>query len=82
MITCPDRVDSKAWDYLTHFHYPAWLPRTVLVATAAFDSFRRRAEGAHRRGHAAEERGLAPRRGTAEKITVWATRHIVQPRRR
>jgi TRAP-type C4-dicarboxylate transport system substrate-binding protein len=40
MITSPTTgVDSKVWDYLTHFHHTqAWLPRNaVIVAKAAFD---------------------------------------------
>jgi TRAP-type C4-dicarboxylate transport system substrate-binding protein len=40
MITSPTTgVDSKVWDYLTHFHHTqAWLPRNVVVvAKAAFD---------------------------------------------
>jgi TRAP-type C4-dicarboxylate transport system substrate-binding protein len=40
MITSPTTgVDSKVWDYLTHFHdTQAWLPRNaVVVAKAAFD---------------------------------------------
>jgi TRAP-type C4-dicarboxylate transport system substrate-binding protein len=40
MITSPTTgADSKAWDYLTHFHHTqAWLPRNaVVVAKAAFD---------------------------------------------
>jgi len=40
MITSPTTgVDSKVWDFLTHFHHTqAWLPRNVVVvAKAAFD---------------------------------------------
>jgi TRAP-type C4-dicarboxylate transport system substrate-binding protein len=40
MITSPTTgVDSKVWDFLTHFHHTqAWLPRNVvIVAKAAFD---------------------------------------------
>jgi TRAP-type C4-dicarboxylate transport system substrate-binding protein len=40
MITSPTTgVDSKVWDFLTHFHHTqAWLPRNVVIASkAAFD---------------------------------------------
>ncbi len=41
MITSPSTgADTKAWDYLSHFHHTqAWLPRNVVfVQKAAFDA--------------------------------------------
>jgi len=86
MITSPTTgADSKAWDYLTHFHHTqAWLPRNaVVVAKAAFDKL----SDAEKKAvldaaKAAETRGWAMSAAeTDEKIKVLALNKItiVQP---
>jgi TRAP-type C4-dicarboxylate transport system substrate-binding protein len=86
MITSPTTgADSKAWDYLTHFHHTqAWLPRNaVVVAKAAFDKL----SDAEKKAvldaaKAAEARGWTMSAAeTDEKIKVLALNKItiVQP---
>jgi len=86
MITSPSTgVDSKAWDFLTHFHdTQAWLPRNVvLVSKAAFDKLSDAEKKAVTdAAKAAEERGWqASSEETAAKIKVLALNKItiVQP---
>jgi TRAP-type C4-dicarboxylate transport system substrate-binding protein len=74
MITSPSTgVDSKAWDFLTHYHdLKGWIPRNIVFANkAAFDKLsadqRKALTDAAR---AAEERGWA----TSEKETVDKTK--------
>ena len=61
MITSPSTgVDSKAWDFLTHYHDTrAWLPRNmVIVNKAAFDALTDEEKAAvTEAAAAAEERG-------------------------
>jgi TRAP-type C4-dicarboxylate transport system substrate-binding protein len=86
MITSPTTgADSKAWDYLTHFHHTqAWLPRNgVVVAKAAYDKL---SDGEKKAlmdaAKAAEARGWAMSAAeTDEKIKVLAMNKItiVQP---
>ncbi len=86
MITSPSTgADTKAWDYLTHFHHTqAWLPRNiVIVSKTAFDGLPddvRKAVLASAK--AAEDRGWkASEAETDEKIKVMAGNKmtIVQP---
>jgi TRAP-type C4-dicarboxylate transport system substrate-binding protein len=86
MITSPSTgVDSKVWDYLTHFHdTQAWLPRNVVVvARSAFDKLSDAEKKAVlAAATAAEQRGwAASATETAEKIKVLALNkiEIVQP---
>lgn len=86
MITSPSTgVDTKAWDYLTHFHdTQAWLPRNVVfVSKEAFD----RLTDAQKKAlleaaKAAEARGWeASAAETADKIKALAANgiKIIQP---
>jgi TRAP-type C4-dicarboxylate transport system substrate-binding protein len=82
MITSPSTgVDSKVWDYLTHFHdTQAWLPRNVVVvAKAAFDKLSAAEKKAVTdAAKAAEERGWAASQAeTADKIKALALNKIV-----
>ena len=86
MITSPSTgVDSKAWDFLTHFHHTqAWLPRNVvIVSKVAFDKLSAAEKKAVTdAAKAAEERGwTASAAETDEKIKVLALNKItiVQP---
>jgi TRAP-type C4-dicarboxylate transport system substrate-binding protein len=86
MVTSPSTgVDSKAWDFLTHFHdTQAWLPRNVVVvAKAAFDKLSAAEKKALTdAAKAAEERGWAASEAEAtDKIKVLALNKviIVQP---
>jgi TRAP-type C4-dicarboxylate transport system substrate-binding protein len=86
MITSPTTgADSKAWDYLTHFHHTqAWLPRNaVVVAKAAFDKLGDAEKKAVLdAAKAAEARGWTLSAAeTDEKIKVLALNKIaiVQP---
>jgi TRAP-type C4-dicarboxylate transport system substrate-binding protein len=81
MITSPSTgVDSKAWDFLTHFHdTQAWLPRNMVIvnrnALAGLSEEERNAvlEAAK----AAEERGWQmSRQETDEAIKVLAENGI------
>lgn len=86
MITSPSTgADTKAWDYLSHFHHTqAWLPRNVvIVSKAAFDALpedvRKAVLAAAKE---AEDRGWkASEAETDEKIKVMANNKmtIVQP---
>jgi TRAP-type C4-dicarboxylate transport system substrate-binding protein len=86
MITSPSTgADTKAWDYLTHFHHTqAWLPRNVvIVSKAAFDGLPQDVRNAVlAAAKAAEERGWkASEAETDAKIKVLAANKItiVQP---
>lgn len=72
MITSPSTgVDSKAWDFVSHYHDTrAWLPRNmVIVSQSAFDSLSEDQQAAvTEAAAAAEERGWAmSEEETAEK---------------
>lgn len=82
MITSPTTgVDSKVWDFLTHFHHTqAWLPRNaVVVAKAAFDKLSDAEKKALTdAAKAAEARGWEMSAAeTDEKIKVLAANKIV-----
>jgi TRAP-type C4-dicarboxylate transport system substrate-binding protein len=86
MITSPSTgVDSKAWDFLTHFHdTQAWLPRNMVFASKdAFDKLADAEKKALRdAAKTAEERGWAASAAeTSDKIKVLATNgiKIIQP---
>ena len=73
-------VDSKAWDFLTHFHdTQAWLPRNVvIVSKEAFDKLSAAEKKALTdAAKAAEERGwTASAAETSEKIKTLALNKI------
>ena len=73
-------VDSKAWDFLTHFHdTQAWLPRNVvMVSKEAFDKLSAAEKKAVTdAAKAAEERGwAASATETADKIKTLALNKI------
>jgi TRAP-type C4-dicarboxylate transport system substrate-binding protein len=73
-------VDSKAWDFLSHFHdTQAWLPRNVvIVSKEAFDKLSAAEKKALTdAAKAAEERGWnASAAETADKIKVLAANKI------
>lgn len=82
MITSPTTgVDSKVWDFLTHFHHTqAWLPRNaVVVAKVAFDKLSDAEKKALTdAAKAAEARGWEMSAAeTDEKIKVLAANKIV-----
>lgn len=82
MITSPTTgVDSKVWDFLTHFHHTqAWLPRNaVVVAKAAFDKLSDAEKKALTdAAKAAEARGWEMSAAeTDEKIKTLAANKIV-----
>ncbi len=86
MITSPSTgADTKAWDYLSHFHHTqAWLPRNiVIVSKAAFDGLPADVKAAVlKAAKEAEDRGWkASEAETDEKIKVMAGNKmtIVQP---
>lgn len=86
MITSPTTgVNSKVWDYLTHFHHTqAWLPRNaVVVAKDAFDKLSDAEKKALTdAAKAAEERGWEMSAAeTDEKLKALALNkiEIVQP---
>lgn len=86
MITSPSTgADTKAWDYLTHFHHTqAWLPRNiVIVSKAAFDALPADVkEAVLKAAKEAEDRGWkASEEETDAKIKVMADNKmtIVQP---
>jgi TRAP-type C4-dicarboxylate transport system substrate-binding protein len=86
MITSPSTgADTKAWDYLTHFHHTqAWLPRNVvIVQKAAFDALPADVKAAVlKAAKEAEDRGWkASEAETDEKIKVMAGNkmQIIQP---
>lgn len=86
MITSPSTgADTKAWDYLSHFHHTqAWLPRNVVfVQKAAFDALPADVKAAVlKAAKEAEDRGWkASEAETDEKIKVMAGNkmQIVQP---
>ncbi len=86
MITSPTTgVDSKVWDFLTHFHHTqAWLPRNiVIVQKAAFDKLSDAEKKAVTdAAKAAEERGWkmsAAETDTALKTLSSNKITIVQP---
>jgi TRAP-type C4-dicarboxylate transport system substrate-binding protein len=86
MITSPSTgADTKAWDYLTHFHHTqAWLPRNVvIVQKSAFDALPADVKAAVlKAAKEAEDRGWkASEAETDEKIKVMANNKmtIVQP---
>ncbi len=81
MITSPSTgADSKAWDFLTHFHdTQAWLPRNVvIVSKEAFDKLTAAEKKAVTdAAKAAEERGWAASAAeTADKIKMLAANKI------
>lgn len=73
MMTSPSTgVDSKAWDFLTHYYdLQAWLPRNaVIVSQSAFDALPQEAQAALLEGAAnAEERGWEISRKETEEAT-------------
>jgi TRAP-type C4-dicarboxylate transport system substrate-binding protein len=82
MITSPSTgVDSKAWDFLTHFHdTQAWLPRNVvIVSKGAFDKLAEAEKKAiMAAAKAAEDRGWAASEAEAtDKIKTLAANKIV-----
>jgi TRAP-type C4-dicarboxylate transport system substrate-binding protein len=82
MITSPSTgVDSKAWDFLTHFHdTQAWLPRNmVFVNKEAFDKLSAAEKKALTdAAKAAEERGWkASSEETAIKTKVLADNKVI-----
>jgi TRAP-type C4-dicarboxylate transport system substrate-binding protein len=86
MITSPTTgVDSKVWDFLTHFHHTqAWLPRNgVIVQKAAFDKLSDAEKKAVlAAAKAAEDRGWTMSAGetdTALKTLASNKIAIVQP---
>jgi TRAP-type C4-dicarboxylate transport system substrate-binding protein len=86
MITSPSTgADTKAWDYLSHFHHTqAWLPRNVvIVSKTAFDGLPEDVRKAVlAAAKTAEDRGWkASEAETDEKIKVMASNKmtIVQP---
>ena len=86
MITSPTTgVDSKVWDFLTHFHHTqAWLPRNiVIVSKAAFDKL---SDGEKKAltdaAKAAEERGWKMSVGETDTALKTLTDNkiiVVQP---
>jgi TRAP-type C4-dicarboxylate transport system substrate-binding protein len=75
MITSPSTgADTKAWDYLSHFHHTqAWLPRNVVfVQKSAFDALPADVKaGVLKAAKEAEDRGWkASEAETGEKIAV------------
>jgi TRAP-type C4-dicarboxylate transport system substrate-binding protein len=86
MITSPSTgADTKAWDYLTHFHHTqAWLPRNVvIVQKTAFDALPADVKDAVlKAAKEAEDRGWkASEAESDEKIKVMAANkmQIIQP---
>jgi TRAP-type C4-dicarboxylate transport system substrate-binding protein len=86
MITSPSTgVDSKAWDFLTHYHdLRGWQPRNIVIANKdAFDKLPADQKKALTdAAKAAEDRGwAASEKETAEKTKVLADNKvaIVQP---
>jgi TRAP-type C4-dicarboxylate transport system substrate-binding protein len=86
MVTSPSTgVDSKAWDFLTHFHdTQAWLPRNVVVvAKAAFDKLSAAEKKALTdAAKVAEDRGWAASEAEATDKTKTLAQNkivIVQP---
>ncbi|MCC6946539.1 MAG: TRAP transporter substrate-binding protein [Bradyrhizobiaceae bacterium] len=82
MITSPTTgVDSKVWDFLTHFHHTqAWLPRNVvIVQKAAFDKLSDAEKKAVTdAAKAAEERGWKMSEGeTGAKLKELADNKII-----
>ncbi len=82
MITSPTTgVDSKVWDYLTHFHHTqAWLPRNVvIVQKEAFDKLSAAEKKALTdAGKTAEERGWKMSEGETDKaLKILADNKIV-----
>jgi TRAP-type C4-dicarboxylate transport system substrate-binding protein len=82
MITSPSTgVDSKVWDFLTHYHdTQAWLPRNaVVVAKAALDRLSERDRKALLdAAKAAETRGWEMSKAeTEEKVRILAQNRIV-----
>lgn len=86
MITSPSTgADTKAWDYLSHFHHTqAWLPRNiVIVQKSAFDALPADVKaGVLAAAKEAEDRGWkASEAETDEKIGVMQKNgmKIIQP---
>jgi TRAP-type C4-dicarboxylate transport system substrate-binding protein len=86
MITSPTTgVDSKVWDFLTHFHHTqAWLPRNVVIASkTAFDKlYDAEKKAVMDSAKAAEDRGWKMSEGetdTALKTLASNKIVIVQP---
>jgi TRAP-type C4-dicarboxylate transport system substrate-binding protein len=82
MITSPSTgVDSKAWDFLTHYHdLQGWQPRNIVFANkSAFDSLTAEQRKAlTEAASAAEERGwAASEKETGEKTRSLADNKIV-----
>jgi len=82
MITSPSTgVDSKAWDFLTHYHdMQGWQPRNIVFASKdAFDKLSAEQRKALTdAAKAAEERGwAASEKETGEKTEVLAANKIV-----
>lgn len=82
MITSPSTgVDSKAWDFLTHYHdLQGWQPRNIVFANKdAFDKLTADQKKAIAdAAKAAEERGwAASEKETAEKTKVLADNKVV-----
>ncbi len=82
MITSPTTgVDSKVWDYLTHFHHTqAWLPRNVvIVQKEAFDKLSAAEKKAVTdAAKAAEDRGWKMSEGETDKaLKILADNKIV-----
>lgn len=81
MITSPSTgVDSKAWDFLSHYHdTQAWLPRNmVIVNKAAFDALSAEEQAAIKEAaEAAEARGWEmSQTETAEKTQVLKDNNV------
>lgn len=86
MITSPSTgADTKAWDYLSHFHHTqAWLPRNiVIVQKSAFDALPADVKaGVLKAAKEAEDRGWkASEAETDEKIGIMQKNgmKIIQP---
>jgi len=86
VITSPSTgADTKAWDYLSHFHHTqAWLPRNVVfVQKSAFDALPADVKASVlKAAKEAEDRGWkASEAETDEKIKVMAGNkmQIIQP---
>jgi TRAP-type C4-dicarboxylate transport system substrate-binding protein len=86
MITSPSTgADTKAWDYLSHFHHTqAWLPRNVvIVSKTAFDGLPADVKAAvTKAAKEAEDRGWkASEAETGDKIKVMEKNgmKIIQP---
>jgi TRAP-type C4-dicarboxylate transport system substrate-binding protein len=82
MITSPSTgVDSKAWDFLTHYHdLQGWQPRNIVFANKdAFDKLTAdQRKALNDAAQAAEDRGWAiSEKDTVEKTKVLADNKIV-----